>query len=169
MIKLKTKLPVALITCFISATGLGAESHQLEREMRNLQIDHRMDQIRQELKAVSDATISGSTDRNFTSSPPVYRIAPRLIANDSSMNISAERLEEYLERLGDPEKKTGIYAYPPEERLYHYGKMCLDVGLVAEGIKAISEHTRIQAEQATRDHQNEPISSAMHQEHGEIK
>ena len=167
MHKLKTKLSIALTTCFICATGQGAESYQLEREMRKLQIDHRMDQILQEMKAVSDATmssISGSTDRNFTPSLPAYRITPRLNANDSSMNISAERLEQYLERLGDPEKKTGIYAYPPEERLYHYGKMCIDVGLVAEGIRAISEHTRIQAEQATRVHQNEPISPATRQD-----
>ncbi len=153
--KVVKRYAVGLVILLTSFRSVGAEDYHLQREIRQLEINQRMEQIQQQMSAeshsrVSDLnTYSSDAGASRTYSPislPYYRAAHPL-----TQNISKEQLKQYLERLGDPDEKTGIYAYPPEERLYHYGRMCIDIGLTAEGIRAITDHTRIQAEAAIKE------------------
>lgn len=127
----------------LGASCLAANSYPLDTKIRQLEIDRRTDQVRRDMKTESDAMLSSqlaASHRFFSPSLANYHAPLR-----STITISPEQLEQYIEGLGNLQDQSGIYAYPPVERLYHYGRLCLDVGLVNEGIRAISEHTRIQA------------------------
>ncbi len=134
---------LGLATQFLGVSCLAADSHALDTKIRQLEIDQRMDQVRRDMKTESEAMLSSqlaASRRSF--SPSLVNYHPPL---RSTITISPKQLAQYIEGLGNLQDQSGIYAYPPVERLYHYGRLCLDVGLVNEGIRAISEHTRIQA------------------------
>ena len=120
----------------------------LETRLRQTQIDQRMSQVQQDMQIQSDTTAGARSSRTV----PVF--SPTLPGYGSRQTSapppSPSQVDAFLKGLGDPLAQTGIYAYPPEERLYRYGLMCIDAGLAAEGIRAITEHLRIKAEQHAR-------------------
>lgn len=124
--------------------SLHNQTYQNQTKIRQLEIDQRMGQIQQDMKSQSEVMLNSTagSPRAFSPSLPGYGSPARI----RSSAINAEQIAAYIQGLGDPEEKTGIYAYPPEERLYRYGLMCIDVGLFEEGVRAITEHLRISAE-----------------------
>lgn len=127
------------------ADSLSNQTYQNQTKIRQLEIDQRMNQIQQDMKSQSNAILgsTSSTPRTFAPSLPGYSSPPRI---PTSNRVSEDQIKAYLEGLGDPEAGTGIYAYPPEERLYRYGLMCIEVGFVNEGVRAITDHLRISSE-----------------------
>lgn len=136
-----------LIACFsitVCCTSLLGADYDTTMRIRQLELKQRMDEIQRDMKQQTDSAMSSVSENSRPAYPPAlpdYRQSPL---------ISATQVQVYQDRLGDPDKKTGIYAYPPAERLYQYGRMCLEIGLAAEGIRAISEHLRIEAEIAAQ-------------------
>ena len=146
MIKpLLTALLLVGLSDQLHADSLSNQTYQNQTKIRQLEIDQRMNQIQQDMKSQSNSILgsTSSTPRTFAPSLPGYSSPPRI---PTSNRISEDQIKAYLEGLGDPEAGTGIYAYPPEERLYRYGLMCIEVGFVNEGVRAITEHLRISSE-----------------------
>jgi hypothetical protein len=69
----------------------------------------------------------------------------------SQFKLSHENLARFLELLGNPQDKSGVYEFPEAQRLFQYGLICIEVGLVEQGVNAISEHMRINAEIAAQN------------------
>ena len=146
MIKpLLTALLLVGLSDQLHADSLSNQTYQNQTKIRQLEIDQRMNQIQQDMKSQSNSILgsTSSTPRTFAPSLPGYSSPPRI---PTSNRISEGQIKAYLEGLGDPEAGTGIYAYPPEERLYRYGLMCIEVGFVNEGVRAITEHLGISSE-----------------------
>ena len=144
------KLILSLV--LISGHAVAASDYHLETQIRQQQIDQRMGQIQRDMKAQSNAVLSSTTQTSRTTFSPTLPgysvpINPPL---RSGTSISKDKVDAFLEGLGSPEDGTGIYAYPPEERLYQYGLMCIEVGFVEEGVRAITDHLRISSENTTR-------------------
>ncbi len=161
----------------LAAPGFAADYHQTQIyqnqtnqnqiKIRQLQVEQRMNQIQQEMQSPSGLTrssvtpVSPASGAVFSPTLPGYP-APVLPAARTNP-VNAEQVASFLAQLGNPEEGSGIYAYPPEVRLYHYGLMCIDVGFIEEGVRAITEHTRIQAERSRQqsDKTVEPRSSSL--------
>ena len=121
MIKpLLTALLLVGLSDQLHADSLSNQTYQNQTKIRQLEIDQRMNQIQQDMKSQSNSILgsTSSTPRTFAPSLPGYSSPPRI---PTSNRISEGQIKAYLEGLGDPEAGTGIYAYPPEERLYRYG------------------------------------------------
>lgn len=137
---------ISVLTFNANADAYQNQTYQNQTKIRQLEVDQRSNQIRQDMRAESNVLLnsSGKTHQpTFGPTLPGYSASPRLLSGDS---INPSKVEAYLKGLGSPEDGTGIYAYPAEERLYQYGLMCIETGFVSEGVRAITEHLRIQAE-----------------------
>ncbi|MBL6689549.1 MAG: hypothetical protein ISP91_04070 [Pseudomonadales bacterium] len=123
-----------------------ATDYQTDLRLRQAEIDRRMSDIQQDMTSQSNAiqsSISQGVNRDYNPASISTGTVPRVYKS-----ATPEPGKVILEMLGSPEAGTGIYAHPPEERLYHYGKILIELGYPHEGIRAITEHTRIQAEAA---------------------
>lgn len=138
---------LATFTVRLDADPDQNQTYQNQVRIRQLELDQKTSQIQQDLKAQSNTMLNSSTtsaQRTFSPSLPGYFPQPR---NTTNQPVKKKQVEAYLKGLGDAEKGTGIYAFPPEERLYRYGLMCIEVGFVSEGVRAITDHLRITKEQ----------------------
>jgi hypothetical protein len=134
-----------IILGFWLSTAYAASTNELNSRTQQLQTEHRLDQVRQDLKAQSSSNIPSYSGQGYDFAPSLPGFYPTARV---SGRLSPEQMSQYLEQLGDPIEETGVYSYPREMRLFYYGQMCIKVGLIEEGIRAISEHMRIQAEAA---------------------
>ncbi len=134
-----------LLPHYSLADPLSNQNYQNQTKIRQLEIAQRMNQIQHDMRSRSTAILdsTGGVSRSFSPSLPDYSTPPRIPAYNKP---SEDQIKAYLAGLGDAEAETGIYAYPHEERLYQYGLMCIEVGFVNEGVRAITDYLKIAAE-----------------------
>jgi hypothetical protein len=147
-----TRTLVASILCLVSITTPGSETLDLNRpDFKNLQNQARLDkqkwdnnQTRTKLNTLNLQQRQAKL-MSALSNVPVTIGVPA-----SQFRLSHENLAKFLELLGNPQENSGIYEFPEDQRLFQYGMICIEVGLVEQGVNAISEHMRINAEIAAR-------------------
>ena len=151
-----TRTLFASILCLVSITTLGSENLDLNRpDWKNLQNQARLDkqkwhnnQTRTELNKLNMQQRQANLMSALSNIPVTVGIPA------SQFKLSHENLAKFLELLGNPQEKSGVYEFPEEQRLFQYGLICIEVGLVEQGVNAISEHMRISAEIAAQKQTN---------------
>lgn len=126
---------------------MAADPYDNQTRIRQMEIDQRMDQVQQDMKFQNEAAVNSmhrGSQRTFAPTLPGYTSMP----GGGMRGQNKEQVDRFLEGLGDPDTGTGIYAHPTEDRLYHYGLLCIEVGFVSEGVRALTEHTRLHAQAA---------------------
>lgn len=148
-----TRSLFTLILCLVSTITPGAESPDPNRpEWKNLQNQARLDQqkwhnnqTRMQLNKHNIKQRQASLMSALSNTPVTIGIPA------SQFSLSHENLAKFLELLGNPQDKSGVYEFPEAQRLFQYGLVCIEVGLVEQGVNAISEHMRINAELAAQN------------------
>ncbi len=148
-----TRILFVTIFCLVSTMTHGGESLDLNRpDWKNLQNQARLDQqkwenVQTQLKL--SQVQSKQNLANLFSGLSSAHLASAYLANHSLLSrfrLSSENLSKYLELLGNPQDRTGVFKFTEDQRLYQYGLICIEVGLVEQGVHAISEYMRLQAE-----------------------
>jgi len=147
-----TRSLFALILCLVSTITPGAESLDPNRpEWKNLQNQARLDQQKWHNNQTRTQLNKHNIKQRQANLMSALSNTPVTIGIPASQfSLSHENLAKFLELLGNPQEKSGVYEFPEEQWLFQYGLICIEVGLVEQGVYAISEHMRINAEIAAQ-------------------
>lgn len=143
-----TRTLLALILCLVSITTPGSETLDLNRpDWKNLQNQARLDKQKWDNNQTrTRLNNSDMEQRQANLMSALSNVALSIGIPASQFRLSHENLARFLELLGNPQDKSGVYEFPEDQRLFQYGLICIEVGLVEQGVNAISEHMRINAE-----------------------
>lgn len=151
-----TRILFVTIFCLVSTMTHGSESLDLNRpDWKNLQNQARLDQQKWENMQTQLKLNQVQSEQNLAKL--FSGLSSAQLANHSPVSrfrLSSENLSKYLELLGNPQDRTGVFKFTEDQRLYQYGLICIEVGLVEQGVYAISEHMRLQAEIAAAQRKN---------------
>jgi hypothetical protein len=147
-----TRTLFALILCLVSITTPGSETLDLNRpDWKNLQNQARLDKQKWQNNQTRTKLNKLNMEQRQANLMSALLDTPMTIGIPASQfRLSHENLARFLELLGNPQKKSGVYEFPEDQRLLQYGLICIEVGLVEQGVNAISEHMRINAEIAAQ-------------------
>ena len=147
-----TRTLFASILCLVSISTPGSETLDLNRpEWKNLQNQARLDKQKWQNNQTRNKLDSLNMEQRQANLMSALSNVPLAIGiPGSQFRLSHENLAKFLELLGNPQENSGVYEFPEDQRLFQYGLICIEVGLVEQGVSAISEHMRINAEIAAQ-------------------